>query len=135
MDIQKSSLLFQNVVILRHSLSGDTRFRVASNLHTLGNCIHHLGEYNDALTTLEDALGLFQDIPGIEGKHIADTYVSLGVIHQSRSEMHEALNCYSNALKSRRGEEREGNLPLVSILVSLGAVSYTHCTLPTNLLG
>jgi tetratricopeptide (TPR) repeat protein len=124
-EYQKASLLYQDAILLQRSLSGDTRFLVATNLHNLGNCLHHLGEFNDALTSLEDALGLFQDIPGIEGKHIADTYHSLGIIHQSRSDMHKALNCYSNALKSRRGNAGEGNMALVTTLVSLGEVLRT----------
>lgn len=121
-EFQKASMLFQDAILLQRSLPGDTRFLVATNLHNFGNCLHHLGEFNDALTSLEDALGLFQDIPGIEGKHIADTYFSLGIIHQSRSDMHKALNCYSNALKSRRGDAGEGNEALVSTLVRLGEV-------------
>jgi tetratricopeptide (TPR) repeat protein len=124
-EYQKASLLYQDAIVLLRSLPGDTRFIVATNLHNLGNCLHHLGDFNDALTSLEDALGLFQDIPGIEGKHVADTYHSLGVIHQSRSDMHEALTCYSNVLKSKRGDSKDGNVPLVSTLVSMGEVLRT----------
>lgn len=121
-EYQKASVLYQDAIVLQRSLPGDTRFLVATNLHNLGNCLHHLGDFNEALTSLEDSLSLFQDIPGIEGKHIADTYHSLAVVHQSRSDMHEALTCYSNALKSRRGDDGEGKLSLVSTLISMGEV-------------
>lgn len=124
-EYEKASLLYQDAIVLQRSLPGDTRFLVASNLHNLGNCLHHQGDFNEALTCLEDALGLLQDIPGVEGKHVADTYHSLAFIHQSRSDMHEALTCYSNALKSRRGDAGEGNMTLVSTLVSMGEVLRT----------
>lgn len=124
-EYEKASILFQDAIVLQRSLPGDTRFIVATNLHNLGNCLHHQGDFSEALTCLEDALGLLQDIPGVEGKHIADTYHSLGFVHQSRSDMHEALTCYSNALKSRRGDGGKGNIAIVSTLVSMGEVLRT----------
>jgi len=66
---KKATSLYKDAIVIQKSLPGDTRFVVATNLHNLGNCLHHLGEVDEAMICLEDALGLFQEIPGVEGKH------------------------------------------------------------------
>ena len=121
-EFRKAAILYKDAIMLLKSLPGDTRFVVATNLHNLGNCLHHLGEFNEALTCLEDALGLLQDIPGVEGKHVADTYHSLAFVHQARSDMQESLTCYSNALKCRRGDSTAEKSGIVSTLVNMGEV-------------
>ena len=121
-DFERAAALYKDAIVLQKSLSGDTRFIVAMNMHNLGNCLYQLGEYDDALTCFEDSLGILQDIPGVEGKHLAETYHSLATVHQARTDLQESLTCYSNALKSRRADGAFDRAGVLLTLVNMGDV-------------
>lgn len=93
------------------------RGREAEGLHKLGVILKSVGRYDEALTLLEDAAGLFREVGDVEGERLAVAQIAR--VHRYRATLPEGIVRVERFLESSAGQDVSRGLADIYAAVSL----------------
>lgn len=99
---------FEKALEFAITLHGQTHVLVATILFDLGELLHEIKEYDQALFFYDESLGAFTNLFGPEDLKVANVFYCKGVALLFQSRFEEALDCLMSALRIR--EEKLGDI-------------------------
>lgn len=117
----KSKTSMSECLRIRRQICGNNSLLVASALYLMGLITLSSGNYDEASSLLEESLGIRQKL--LESNNhflLLNVQLALGKVHQRRSDLDSAMDCFSAALTGRTHRLGQDHVAVSEVLHEIG---------------
>ncbi|KAL9190851.1 hypothetical protein ACHAXT_000557 [Thalassiosira profunda] len=107
---------------IRRQVYGDDGLPVASALYLLGFVAQSEGNYDEAMSLLEEALAIRQkSLASPDQLSVLNVQLAQGMVHQKRNDLDSAMHCFEVVLEGRTERLGQDHASVAEVLQAVGA--------------